>query len=219
MYFHLFLTHHLNTSFIISVRFGIGAGKTTLLETLAGQFKPYIGDVLLNGTLIEHTQAEVSLVQSVDLHLPLLNVLETLKVKICQQDGLLLLFLLLLLQNILGFAHQTWIFTGKMWFSWKKMALPSASHSHLISHCLSYYEMNAIACMLNSFKKLIWWNVLHLQKLWGLWNLQMKKHCFWNILRIWLTTRILKYILPDGAQTGHIGWQDYSLSHKQPLSN
>ncbi|XP_022303819.2 uncharacterized protein LOC111111249 [Crassostrea virginica] len=56
-----------------------GAGKTTLLETLAGQFKPYIGDVLLNGTLIEHTQAEVSLVQSVDLHLPLLNVLETLK--------------------------------------------------------------------------------------------------------------------------------------------
>ena len=49
--------------------------------------------------------------------------------------------------------------------------------------------------------------------------LSKEKTLFLDILRIWLTTRILKYILPDGAQTGHIGWQDYSLSHKQPLSN
>eukprot|EP00105_Crassostrea_gigas_P032042 XP_011454914.1 PREDICTED: ABC transporter G family member 22 [Crassostrea gigas] len=56
-----------------------GAGKTTLVETLAGQLKPYIGDVLLNGTPIEHAQTEVVLVQSNDLHLPLLNVFETLK--------------------------------------------------------------------------------------------------------------------------------------------
>uniref|UniRef100_K1PCG2 Uncharacterized protein n=1 Tax=Magallana gigas TaxID=29159 RepID=K1PCG2_MAGGI len=56
------------------------AGKTTLVETLAGQLKPYIGDVLLNGTPIEHAQTEVVLVQSNDLHLPLLNVFETLKI-------------------------------------------------------------------------------------------------------------------------------------------
>ena len=47
----------------------------------------------------------------------------------------------------------------------------------------------------------------------------LKNQLFLDILRIWLTTRILKYILPAGAQTGHIGWQNYSLSHKQPLSN
>ena len=47
----------------------------------------------------------------------------------------------------------------------------------------------------------------------------LKSLLFLDILRIWLTTRILKYILPDGAQTGHIGWQNYSLSHKHPLSN
>lgn len=47
----------------------------------------------------------------------------------------------------------------------------------------------------------------------------LKNQLFLDILRIWLTTRILKYILPDGAQTGHIGWQNYSLSHKHPLSN
>ncbi|XP_056007099.1 uncharacterized protein LOC125666450 [Ostrea edulis] len=56
-----------------------GAGKTTLVETLAGQLKPYVGDVLLCGTPVEHTRAEVSLVQATDLHLPTLTVLETLK--------------------------------------------------------------------------------------------------------------------------------------------
>ncbi|XP_062574779.1 uncharacterized protein LOC134236621 [Saccostrea cucullata] len=56
-----------------------GSGKTTLVETLAGQLTPYVGDVLLSGTPVEHTQAEVTLVQSADLHLPTLSVLETLK--------------------------------------------------------------------------------------------------------------------------------------------
>lgn len=73
-----------------------------MVETLAGQLKPYIGDVLLNGTPIEHAQTEVTLVQSNDLHLPLLNVFETLKVKLFFKNDIFLVVERLLFARGLG---------------------------------------------------------------------------------------------------------------------
>ena len=64
------------TLYILSV----GSGKTALVSSLAGQLKPYIGDVILDGELIDQCHDQIAFVQARDLFLPTLTVKETLMV-------------------------------------------------------------------------------------------------------------------------------------------